>query len=1035
MLTKLIGNSLKMRGLVILLFGLVVVLALFCLQNSRVDAIPDIGENQQIVFSEWNGRSPKDVEEQITYPLSVLLQGIPGVDRVRGASAFGFSVVTIIFKEDIDFYWSRSRILEKLSQANSILPKAVTPSLGPDATGLGQIFWYILENEPSNPNPLSLEELRSLQDFYLSYRLQSVDGVSEVASIGGFEKEYQIDVDPNKILAFDIHFPQILAAIKQSNSDVGAEVIEQGERELIIRGVGQFQKREDIEEVVVSLKGGTPIRVKDLATVKIGPAFRRGALDSGGIEAVGGIVTMRYGENPKRVINAIKERLVDIEKGLPKGVKVTPFYDRSQLIDNTMDTVKSALTQEILITALVVFLFLLNLRSSFLVALTLPLGVGISFIMMYLLDIESNIMSLSGLVIAIGTMVDMGIIMTENIYGHLQKERPQSLDERLKTIYEASVEVGPAILTAVLTTVITFIPVFALESAEGKLFLPLAWAKTLAMIGSVIVALFLIPVLSFFLLTKELPKIEENKMSLLIQKIYRPILVKVLNYRKQFLILPLVMILIGYVSFTRIGSEFMPSLNEGEILYMPVTTPDIGMTKARELLSYTDKVLESHPLVEKSIGKLGRAETSLDPAPIGMFETLIKLKPQSEWPLGVDIYDIMSELDELVQVPGLVNSWDFPIQTRVGMISTGIKTQVALKIFGDDLSVLQKLSTQAGTILEKVAGAYGVYAERIQGKPYVEIKIDRIAASRYGVNTGEINAIIQTAIGGMTIDEMIEGRERYKIRVRYMKDLRDDLTDLENILVPTRLGQHIPLREVAKIEITTGPAMIQSENGLLRTTVQLNVRDRDTVGFVKEAKETIERDLVLPQGYSVEWAGQFQNQQRANKRLLFLIPLSLVVNLLILYFSFRSLTLSSIVFTAVPVAASGGLLFLWLGGISSSVAVWVGFIALFGIAVDDGVILMTYLQKAVRDNPPHNLRELKTAILEAGGRRIRPLVMTTFTTVFALLPLLWSNGQGSEIMRPMAIPTLGGMDAQMISLFIVPVIFSFYYQRQFKLEN
>jgi Cu(I)/Ag(I) efflux system membrane protein CusA/SilA len=1030
MVHKLIELSIKYRVFVVIAFAVIALASIFSIKNARVDAIPDIGENQQIVFTKWSGRSPKDIEEQITYPLSILLQGIPGIDRVRGTSAFGFSTVYIIFKEDIDFYWSRSRLLEKLSTAASFLPKGVTPTMGPDATGLGQIFWYTIENEKNNPHPKSLQELRSLQDFYLKYRLQSVEGVSEVASIGGFIKEYQVDIDPLKISAFDVHLPHIIKAIKNSNIDIGAEVIEEGDREMIVRGIGFFKNTKDIEEVVVTVRKGTPIRVKDLATVQLGPAFRRGALDKNGKEAVGGIVTMRFGENPQSVIDRVKARLEDIKGGLPKGVIVSPFYDRSDLVKKTMGTVYSALSQEIIITALVIFAFLLHLKTSILVSLTLPLGVGMSFILMHFLGIDSNIMSLSGLVIAIGTMVDMSIIMTENIYSHLADNPEAKGEDRIRIISDSAKEIGPAILTAVLTTVVTFLPVFALEGAEGKLFGPLAWAKTLAMLGSVGVAIILIPVLSIYMLKGELKPIRKNNASKKMINIYESLLNWVLEHRKKFIVAPIIACFLGLIAFKMLGKEFMPSLNEGEILYMPVTTPDVSMTKARSLLAYTDEKIKEHPLVKDVIGKLGRAETALDPAPVSMFETLIKLEDKSKWPFGTSIYDIMNELDEDIQVPGLINAWLFPIENRISMISTGIKTQVAAKIFGPDLTKLEELGSQVAKELGKIEGAYGIYAEKINGKPYVEFEIDRVAASRYGVNTGDVNAIIQSAVGGMTIDQMYEGRERYPIRVRYKKELRDRLDELKRVLVATPSGQHIPLSQLAKINVTVGPAMIQSENGLLRSTVQLNVKGRDLIGFVEEAKSKIEKEVELPSGYSLQWAGQFENQERANKRLMILVPISLLINLLIIYFGFRSFSLSAIVFTAIPIAASGGLLLLWLGGFNTSVAVWVGFIALFGIAVDDGVVMMTFLREAMRKHKPKNWQNLKDVITEAGCRRIRPLIMTTTTTVMALLPVMWTTGQGSEVMRPMAIPTLGGMSIALISLFIVPVIFSFILQKE-----
>ena len=1035
MIQNLIELSIRNRAVVVIGFVFIALLSIFSLKTARIDAIPDIGENQQIVFTEWAGRSPKDIEEQVTYPLSVMMQGIPGVKNIRATSAFGFSIIYVIFKDEVDFYWSRSRVLEKLSTATSELPTGVVPKMGPDATGLGQVFWYTIENDKDSIKPKSLAELRSIQDFYVRYLLQGVEGVSEVASIGGFVKEYQIDVDPNKLFAFDIHFSKLIKSIQNSNIDVGAEVVEDGDREFVVRGKGFFKSIADIENVVVGVKNNSAIRVKDLASVNIGPGFRRGALDKNGVESVGGVVTMRFGENPKEVIDNVKDRLKVVEQGLPKGVRLVPFYDRTEVIERTIGTVYSALSQEIIITAIVILLFLLHFKSSILVSLTLPFGVGISFILMKFLGIDSNVMSLSGLVIAIGSMVDMGIIMTENIYSHLAEKPDASKEERIEIIVRSAREVGPAILTAVATTIVTFLPVFGLEGSEGKLFGPLAWAKTLAMFGSVVVAIVLVPALSVYLLKGKLKPIEKNKVSSLIVDTYRPALNWMLENRKIFVIFPTIIFLLGMFAFSKLGKEFMPSLNEGEILYMPVTTPDVSMTKARELLAYTDKKLKEHPLVANAIGKLGRANTAIDPAPVAMFETVVKLIPEDEWPDGVSIYDIMSELDGELQVPGLVNAWLFPIENRIAMISTGIKTQIGIKIFGDDLKKLESLAAKIGKEVEKIKGAYGVYAEQITGKPYIEFDIDRVSASRYGINTGTINKILQTAVGGMTIGQFYEGRERYPIRVRYKKELRDRIDELKKVLVPSSLGQHIPLSELADIQIVTGPAAIQSENGMLRSLVLLNVQGRDLIGFVEDAKEHIEKNVELPKGYSIVWAGQYESQVRSNNRLMMLVPIALIINLFLIYFGIKNLRNAGIIFSAVPIAFAGGLILLWVGGFNTSVAVWVGFIALFGIAVDDGVVMMTYLQEAIKTHNPKDWDGLKECIIEAGSRRIRPLVMTTTTTVVALIPIMWSTSTGSEVMKPMAIPTLGGMLVELVTLFIVPVVYSYFEHRRIILEQ
>lgn len=1029
MIHQAIDLAIKYRKLVMLLFLGIALASVYSIKTAHVDAIPDIGENQQIVFTEWPGRSPKDIEEQLTYPLSVMLQGIPGVKQVRGSSAFGFSTIYVVFKEDVDFYWSRSRVLEKLATVGGDLPNGVNPSLGPDATGLGQVFWYTIENKADAKKPRSLTELRSMQEFYARYMLQAVEGVSEVASVGGFLKEYQIDVDPNKLFAFDVHLNHLVKAIQNSNIDVGAEVIEDGDREFIVRGRGFFRSLEDIENVVVAIKNQKPVRVMDIASVGVGPAFRRGALDKNGKEVVGGVITMRFGENPQLVIDRVKERIEVLRRGLPEGVELLPFYDRTTLISKTLATVTNALVQEIIITILVVGMFLLHLKSSLLVTLTLPLGVGISFILMKFLDIDSNVMSLAGLVIAIGSMVDMGIIMTENIYRHLAERPNSTTSERLAIVSKSAREVGPAILVAVLTTVITFLPVFGLEGAEGKLFAPLAWTKTLAMLGAVVVALFLLPAMAVTFLKGPLKPIEENPVSRSIVGLYRPSLNWVLDNKKLFLLAPALLILFGAFAFSRIGREFMPSLNEGDILYMPVTTPDVSMTKARELLSYTDKVLHEHPLVESAVGKLGRVSSALDPAPVAMFETVVKLVPKEQWPSGKSIFDIMTDLDESLQVPGLVNSWDFPIQTRVSMISTGIKTQIGVKIFGQDIKVLESLAGEIAAKLETVEGAYGVYGERIVGKPYIEFDIDRLAASRYGINTGSINQILQSAVGGMPIGQFYEGRERYGIRVRYKKELRDRLDELKNVLVPSPLGQHIPLEQLADIKVVTGPAVINSESGMLRSTVLLNVKGRDLIGFVDEARDLIHKEVKLPKGYSLVWAGQFENQVRANKRLMILIPIALIINLLIIYWGIRNFRNGLIIFSAVPIALAGGLILLWLGDFNSSVAVWVGFIALFGIAVDDGVVMMTYIQDMVGRRSPKDWEQLKGCIIDAGSKRIRPLVMTTTTTVVALLPVMWSTSTASEVMKPMAIPVIGGMLVELISLFMVPLCYGYFQKR------
>ena len=1030
MIQKAIKTVITYRMAIVMAFVLIALASFLSIKTAKIDAIPDIGENQQIVFTEWPGRSPRDVEEHLTYPLSIALQSVPRVKDVRALSSFGLSTIFIIFEEGVDFYWSRSRIVEALSRMKSSLPKDTHPALGPDATGLGQIFWYTVENKIGISEPLSLAQLRSLQDFYIKYHLQEVDGVSEVSSVGGFVKEYQIDVDPKKLFAYDIHFSDLLSSIRNSNIDVGAEVIEDGAREFVVRGKGLFRSLEDIKNVVIAIKDDVPIRVQDVASVGIGPSFRRGALDKNGVEQVGGVVSMRYGENPQDMISAIKKKLDIIAQGLPKGVEIVPFYDRSVLIKKSLKTVFTALGEEIVITIVVIFLFLLHFQSSLLISLVLPCGIGISFILMNVFNIDPNIMSLAGLVIAIGHMVDVGIIIIERIYSTLENHPSVSGREKKEKIAQAVASIGPAILTASMTTIITFLPVFGLTGSEGKLFAPLAWAKTLAVFGALITGFILLPALSSFSFQGLLRSREKNPLNLWILKTYGRILSIVLDHRKAFFILPAICIILGISIFTQLKKEFMPSLNEGDLLYMPVTTSSISMTKARELLAYTDKVLSEHPLVEDAVGKLGRVDSALDPAPISMFETVVKLIPEDKRPSGKTVYDIMDELDASLQIPGLINSWNFPIQTRLGMISTGIKTQVGLKIFGDDLGILEKLSLQIGEIVNNIEGAQGVYPERIMGKPYIEFDIDRVAASRFGINTGTVQQVLQTAVGGMPIGEFYEGRQRYPIRVRYKKELRDRIEELKRVLVPSPLGQHIPLKQLATIKTTTGPAAIQSENGLLKLTVLFNVKDRNLEDFITEAKKRIAEKVSLPKGYSLFWAGEYEDQQRAEKKLLVLIPLVLVINFIFIFWCLGSWRNSLIVMSAIPVGISGGLLLLWFWGLHLSVAVWVGHIALFGIVVDDGIVMMTYLQQITAKKKANSWEELKGQIVQAGSRRIRPLVMTTVTTVVALLPTVWSTSIGSEVIRPMAIPILGGMGIELITLFMVPVLYALFEEKK-----
>ncbi len=1032
MIDKLINYCLKTPFVVFVLYIVIFFWGIWAITNIPVDAIPDIGEKQVIVYTDWPGRSAQDVEDQITYPLSVSLRGVPGVKTIRATSAFGFSEVYLIFHDRIDYYWARSRVLEKLNLASTKLPSGVIPVLGPDATGLGQVFWYTVEGEGK-----SLDELRSLQDWFIRYQLNAVEGVSEVATVGGFLKQYQIDVDPNKMLSHGISLHEVLEAVKKSNIDIGAKVIESGAMEYIVRGLGFIESVEDIENIAVGFKDGVPIYVRSIATVQLGPEFRRGALDKEGREAVGGVVIMRYGQNAMQVIHRVKEKIKEIEKGLPEGVKIVSFYDRTDLIHRTIGTLREALILEIIITMAVVVPFLAHIWAGTIICLALPFSVLMAFIAMYYLKIDSNIMSLSGIAIAIGTLVDMGIIMTENAYRRLimyKDEIASKLKSRLEVVFGAASEVGSAVLTAVLTTVVSFFPVFALESQEGKLFTPLAWTKTLVLLSSITVALTLTPVLCLYLLKGRLRAPEENPLVKTLQKHYERILRWVLNNRKKFLIIPLSVLIGSLLVAQKIGREFMPPFDEGSILFMPVMQPATSLTEAYRIMQIQDNIIKTFPEVEMVVGKLGRAETATDPAPIEMFETIVTLKPKDKWRRGMTKDKLIQEMNQALQIPGVSNIWTQPIVNRVDMLATGIRTSVGVKVYGPDLERIQQIAQEVEGILKDVRGTTDLYSEKIVGKPYVEFKIKRNEIARFGLTIRDVQDVIEMGIGGENITVTVEGRERYPVRVRYPRELRDSPETLKRIFVPTPAGAQVPITQLADIYFVTGPAMINSENGLLRAYVLMNVRGRDMVGFVEDASKIVREKLKLPQGYFLEWSGQFENQVRAKKKLQVLVPISLLINFMLIYMNFRSIVKSVFIFIAIPVTLSGGIWLLALSGYNFSVAVWVGFIALFGIAVDDGVLMTTYLDDVFRERRSEikTRKDVIEATLFAGLGRIRPAFLTTVTTIVALLPIMFIKGTGSEVMQPMAIPSLGGMFAEMITWFIVPCLYSWREEKRLK---
>ena len=1204
-----------------------------------VDAIPNIGPNQQIVFTKWKGRSPKDIQDQITYPLTTQLLGVPGVKTVRSNSMFGFSSIYVIFKEGVDFYWSRSRILEKLnSLPEGTLPEGVQPQLGPDATALGQVYWYTLEGRDSSGNPTGgwdPQELRTIQDSYAKYALSSADGVAEVASIGGYVKEYQVDVRPAAMKAHDINLAQVQKAVKESNLDVGASTVEINNAEYVVRGLGYLENLEDLQQAVITSRNNTPIQIADVARISMGPASRRGALDKAGAPAVGGVVVARYGGNPMQVIENVKDQIKQIDEGLPRKtlddgtvskVEIVPFYDRSGLIQETLGTLEKALTLEVLITILVILIMVVNLRASLLISSLLPVAVLMVFIMMQYTGVDANIVALAGIAIAIGTMVDVGIILTENMLRHWQEAPPDK--SGLEVIYEATKEVATAVLTAIATTIISFIPVFALTGSAGKLFGPLAFTKTYALVVAIVVALIEIPALAHtvfsirfsrarmriglntllllagigittsygfysglwisllalgglaqdfhgyfpvriqpavkhlftgvvvlgvvYLLAYEwLPlgpgqPLIANMLFvglivgmlltafLLVIHYYRSILSWALTYKKTFLSLPIVLILVGLVSwlgfgqlfgfvakgfekvnvnirqtdrwqqlsstFPGIGKEFMPTLDEGSFLLMPTTVPHVGLEASKELMQAQDKAVQAIPEVKSVVGKLGRAESALDPAPVSMYETVINYK--SEYRQNADGQRIRFKVDEngdfvrdsagnlirdpygqyyrqwrdsiqskediwqaivdaIKPIPGITSAPKLqPIETRLIMLQSGMKAPLGVKVRGPDLNTLNHFSLRLEEALKGVPElkAKSVYAERLMGKPYLEIDLKRQALSRYGLTIQDVQEYIQVAIGGQTLTTTVEGRKRFPVRVRYPRELRDDPKAMRNILIPTHDGQQVPLGAVTDIQYRQGPKAIKSENTFL--TNYITFAKQDGIAQVEAIQATRDHlsdlkqqgKLDIPRGVSYEFAGDYQNQQKASQRLAFAIPVSLLIIFLILYLQFRSVVTTGMIFSSIAVAMAGGFILLWLYGqdwffnlnlfgqnfrdlfqirtINLSVAVWVGFIALFGIAVDGAVVIATYLDQRFSRFQPTTLPDIRQTVIEAGAMRIRPTLMTTATTILALLPILTSTGKGANILLPMAIPTVGGMLVQVITLFVLPVLYAMWKEKQ-----
>ncbi|MDO3379907.1 efflux RND transporter permease subunit [Geoalkalibacter halelectricus] len=1051
MLEKIIEWSSRNRFMVVLATIILIIGGIYSLRNIAIDAIPDLSDVQVIIYTEYPGQAPQVVEDQVTYPLTTRMLSVPGAKDVRGYSFFGYSFVYIIFEDGTDIYWARSRVLEYLNYAAGQLPRDVTPTLGPDATGVGWVYSYALTSDRHD-----LQELRSIQDWYLRYELAALDGVSEVASLGGFVKQYQVVVDPNKLIAYDLPITDLMMAIQRSNVDVGGGAIEMAETEFMVRSRGYIQSVEDLEQVVVmATEDGTPILVRDLAEVRLGPEMRRGLaeLDGEG-EVVGGIIVMRFGENARQVIQRVKDRLEELKPGLPEGVEVVMTYDRSDLIDRSVDHLQQKLVEEMLIVALVIILFLFHLPSAAVIIVSLPIAVLMSFIVMYAMGINANIMSLGGIAIAIGTMVDSGIIMVENAHKKIERypDKPRS-----EVIIAAAKEVGPTIFFALLVIAAAFAPVFALQEQAGRLFKPLAFTKTFSIAAAAFLSITLVPVLMMWFIRGRVRPENQNPINRFLNRIYHPAVHFVLRWRKITMLVALLLVLSIAYPISKIGTEFMPPLYEGDLLYMPTTLPGLSVTKARELLQQTDKIIASFPEVDRVFGKIGRAETATDPAPMMMIETTILLKPEDQWrtthvhrfytdwpdwteilkkplrwvwpeekPISVD--KLIDELNEAVHFPGLTNAWTMPIRTRIDMLSTGIRTPVGIKVMGDDLEVLARLGEEIETVVRPLPGTLSAIAERTVGGYYLDIDIDRRAAARYGINVGDIQDVVQAAIGGMNISETVEGLERYPINVRYDRDFRSDPEALRRVLVPAPGGRHIPLGQLVEINIINAPDSIKSENARRTAWVYVDIRDIDVGTYVENARRAVADNITLPPGYSIVWSGQYEYIESTRERLMLILPLTVIAIFVLIFISTRSVVKTLIVFMGVPISLVGAFWLLYALDYNMSVAVWVGLIAMAGLDAETGTVMLLYLDLARDKWAKHGRLKTRGDLIQAvhygAVKRIRPKIMTVVTIIVALLPIMWSTGAGADVMKRVAAPMVGGaVSSLLIELLLYPVVY------------
>jgi Cu(I)/Ag(I) efflux system membrane protein CusA/SilA len=1038
MINRLIELSLRNRFIVVALYLGLAAWGWWAVGATPIDAIPDLSDNQVIVFTDWPGHSPQEVEDQVTYPLTVNLQGLAGVRVVRSQSAFGFSMIYTIFEDKIDLYFARSRVLERMSLIAKTLPAGVTPTLGPDATGVGHVFWYTVESPT-----LSLRDLRTLQDWFIRYQLNAVPGVAEVASVGGYVQQYQVDVDPNRLRTYNLPLSAVVAAVRDSNLNVGGNVLESNGAWLIVRGVGLIASVDDVKRIVVGASNGVPIYVEQIADVHVGDAFRVASLVKGTREAVGGVIVARSGVNTAAVIERVKTRIAQIQTGLPPDVRIVPFYDRSTLIEQSVDTLRHALFEEIALVTLAHVIFLMHFRSILIVTIPLPLAVLLSFLGMYYAGISSNIMSLAGIAIAIGVLVDAGIVVTENAFRHVEQGGVDPRDRRLvwQTVLESTRLVGRPVFFSMAIILLAFVPVFALTGQEGKLFHPLAFAKTFAVLAATVISVTLVPVLCSILLGGRLHSEGANPVMRMLRRMYQPVLETALAHRRLTVAVAAALFAGALVVARGIGSEFMPPLNEGDLMFMPIADPSISLEENTKIAAQQNAVLATFPEVESVVAKVARADTSTDPAPLNMTETIVHLKPRDAWRPGMTLDKLRAEMSRAVQMPGVSNIWTMPIINRIDMLTTGVRSEVGVKIFGTDLATLEDAARRVSDVLRQVPGASNVYPEQVTSGQYLNIEIDRAAAARYGIGVADVQQVIETAIGETTLTTTIEGRQRFPVRVRYSAEYRADPQMLGQVLVASPRGSQIPLSELARIAHARGPAMISSENGLLLATVLLNVQGRDVGGFVEEARSRVAKEIVLPAGYYIDWSGRWENQEHARQRLLLVLPVVLLVIVVLLYFTYHSVAEAAHVLLAVPFALTGGVYLLWLLGYNFSVAVWVGFIALFGTAVQTGVVMVIYLEEAVARKRQQlggglTREALRDAVIEGALLRLRPKVMTVSTVVAGLLPIMWSTRVGAEVMKPLATPVLGGMVSSLLHVLVVtPVIFFWLHERRLGLQH